>query len=308
MKQSRNNGNEFQSAEANSIVGPSRPIDAAGDESSLLPNTKAPEPNSSSTNPTTTAALASASAPSPSVQTHDLLIAANAELLKLEITYGFFSNLYISLPPAAYAPVRARGSILYHVWNSSWRLGKPSVLISEKSKHGKPVASMILRWGRADLFSVGSTESEMRWESLHRTSVWTHSRFEFEWDFGKEAGGRRRFVWRRLLKDPWTDQPDLELRELFESGVPGMRGWMGKEVLALYSGMHWHRWRRRGGFVIRRVFAKLPDSRPLKLEDMGDWEVVILVTALGIVEAARRRANNRRQAVMPPPSLIEKLI
>lgn len=116
----------------------------------------------------------------------------------------------------------------------------------------------------------------LAWENLRRTSKWTHATYEFEYVV---EGMRRRFVWQRTRQPVFADQPDLEMREV-GGDVSG-----GGKVLAVYKGCQGWVSKKRGEFYVRRQE---------KEEVWGDWEIVVLLTGMGIVEGARRRARQRR--------------
>lgn len=140
-----------------------------------------------------------------------------------------------------------------------------------------------LLWGKDNVFALGDPTSSLisprslAWENMRRTSKWTHATYEFEYVV---EGRRGRFVWQRTRQAIFSDQPDLELREK-EAGKGGGEG----RVLAAYKGCQGLISKKRGEFYIRRGREG---------EVWGDWELVVLLTGLGIVEGARRRARRRR--------------
>lgn len=137
-------------------------------------------------------------------------------------------------------------------------------------------------------------EGEAVWESLRKTSNWTHSTYEFE--LGGEKGEKRTYEWRRTRQGFFADQPDLELREVLTErkgagkghGEGNNRVEVRGEVLAVYKGLRG--WKKRGVLFLRKG---------IEVGEMGkkwegkNWELMVLLTALGIIEAARRRARYR---------------
>lgn len=154
-----------------------------------------------------------------------------------------------------------------------------------------------LGWGAENVYGLGDPEAEktgqghVRWESLKRTSKWTHGTYEFVF-----AG--RNFVWQRTRQMIFADQPDMELRERVRSEVQGDKGTEVREndgeVLAVYLGNLG--WRKRGRFYLRKGGFGVGSSSGAGKEGgvWGDWEIAALLTGLGVIEGARRRARQRR--------------
>ena len=93
------------------------------------------------------------------------------------------------------------------------------------------------------------------------------------------------FVWERTRCRWLGDQPDLELREKADGGVGG-------RVWAVYRGEWDWKGKRRGCLFLRRSGSG--PGEVLEGEKGGEWEQVVVLTACGIIEAARRRARARR--------------
>lgn len=135
------------------------------------------------------------------------------------------------------------------------------------------------------MYGLGDPQKEeeggepVRWEGLRRTSKWTHGTYEFVFQ-------GRSFVWQRTAQPIFSDQPDLECKEVG-----------GSEVLAVYIGSL--RWKKRGMFYLRKGGEGVGGSAggESKEDDVwGDWEIAVLLTGLGIIEGSRRRARQRRAA------------
>jgi len=171
---------------------------------------------------------------------------------------------------------------LFSVSNSQFTPSKPSVTIHSGGKTGPVLGVLNLLWSRDNVFTLGDPDSglvnpkSLNWENLRRTSKWTHATYEFSYAV---EGRRRNFVWQRTKRPVFADQPDLELREALEGGGEG-------KVLAAYKGCQGFASKKRGEFYVRR--------REEGGEVWGDWEMVVLLTGLGIIEGARRRARQRR--------------
>lgn len=189
---------------------------------------------------------------------------------------GGFINLAICLP--------SNSSTLFYVNNSTFTPGKPSVTLSLGGKEGAILGVLRLGIFSENTFGLGNpNRDEMEYERLIRVSKWKHKTYEF--DFGIR-GDRRTFAWHRTRHPIFADQPDLELREKLEDGGSG-------EVLAVYKGGQGFLTKMRGTFYIRKGVASASGAEK-KLEDWSNWELMVLLTACGIIEGARRRARARR--------------
>jgi len=184
---------------------------------------------------------------------------------------------------------------LFYVRNSSWPFKKPDVTLSVGSKKGPILGGLKLAFLHQDTFYLGDPSGEqVAYEQLSQTSTWSRNRYEFE--CGK-MGNRCTFVWIRTARPFWGDQPDLELREKVPSGVGGTDQ-LGA-VLATYRGLghqafNWSG--MRGTFSIRKDADSATVGEKVGLLDWSDWELMVLLTACGLIEASRRRARSRRAA------------
>lgn len=130
----------------------------------------------------------------------------------------------------------------------------------------------------------GSKADRITWERLCKASKFSYMTYRFEYESGDtERRERRTFTWRKVKREPfWNVQRDMELRVGAGEGGDG-----DGEVLAVWKRTDWKNM-KRGVFFIRRREAG-------EEEGMGDgnetkrWELMVLLTALGIVEAATRR-------------------
>lgn len=191
-------------------------------------------------------------------------------------TNSQFVNIVLS-------PSSSPDSPLFYATNSQWSPSKPSVTLSRASKTGPVLGVLKLGWGAENVYGLGDPSTEgliggnpVRWEQLRRTSKWTHGTYEF-------AFRGRSFVWQRTGQGVFADQPDMECRRV-----------EGGEVLAVYIGCHgWGR--KRGKFYLIKGGVGVGGEEEKGGEDgWEDWEVVCLLTGLGIIEGARRRARQRR--------------
>jgi hypothetical protein len=195
----------------------------------------------------------------------------------LIVSNAGIGNLVISLPGSS--------STLFYVKNSSWP-GNPSVTLSLGSKEGHTLGVLKLGVFSENTVGLGDPNRDnIDYERLRRVSNWTHGTYEFE--FGG-MGDRRRFTWQRTRQPLFADQPDMELRENVESGSNG-------QVLAVYKGCQGLLSSKRGTFYLRRGVDRQAGVEK-KLEDWSNWELMVLLTGCGIIEASRRRARARRSS------------
>jgi hypothetical protein len=169
------------------------------------------------------------------------------------------------------APDGERG--LFFVNNTTFTLNKPHVTLhAGPDKLGPVLGVVYLGLTAANTVGIGDPDNNansMVWESLSRTSKWTHSTYQFEFIFGEE--GRKSFIWQRVQSNPFDDQGNLEL---YEDGNPGV-------LLAKYESVGVFKWKNRGKMYI--------------VDGYGDgWELMVLLTCLGLIELSRRRARQRR--------------
>ena len=212
----------------------------------------------------------------------------------LEVSCAVFANLVLSIPAQPHtsqieAPLPTP---VFYVKNNIYKQYGPSVTLTDKSINGVAVGFVELRWGRSDLFGLGRNSALVRWQDLRRVSSVTHSRFEFEFDFGT---GKRKFIWRRIHPNIIHNQPDLVLHEIIGWGVLGSWGSESREMLARYTGMRTGRWKRKGKLLIKRGVTGeygggYHDCVEKEEDEWGEWEKVVVLTAMAIVEAARRRS------------------
>ncbi|KAH8589024.1 hypothetical protein B0O99DRAFT_600258 [Bisporella sp. PMI_857] len=112
----------------------------------------------------------------------------------------------------------------------------------------------------------------LQYWNLRRISDWSHKIYTFQFN-------DKTYIWTRTRCPVLSGQPDLELREKDGDGT----------VLAEYNGQL--TMRTRGVFKLRRR-DELRDGADNK--EFGDWELTVLLTGCGIIDASRRRARMRR--------------
>lgn len=249
---------------------------------------------------------APSSTPAPAYDSTSVFSTERIEYRTLEVTCAVFANLVLSTPPQPNSTYIDGPTPVFYVKNNVFPQYGPSVTLTDKTRHGKPLGYAQLRWGRSDLFGLGPCSSLMTWQKLRRVSPATHSRFEFEFKFGSTGGGTRKFIWRRKFPNILNDQPDLALHEIVGWGIRGAWGRESPEVLASYTGMRFGRWKRNGKLQIKHGVAggsgvRFQDRGDKEDEIWGEWETIVTLTAMAIVEAARRRSIRKT----PDPKLSE---
>jgi len=119
----------------------------------------------------------------------------------------------------------------------------------------------------------------MEWVKLVRVSMLSFKKFEFVYN-------EKSYIWTTLRAGYYGDRPDIELRE---KGTDG-----GEEtLLAFYNGERRKGKKKTGRGVFFLRGKSWSEARELKL---GKWELVVLLTGLGVVEAAAREAARRKTA------------
>lgn len=214
-------------------------------------------------------------------------ISISDDFKTLDVVNAGFCNMFVSYPHAE-TPV-------FYVRNSHF--GKSSVTLSAEAKNGPVLGVVKLALFGRDTIGVGDPdngESGAVFEELRRISKWTHAKFEFECRMGN--GERKTFVWTRTRSPFFGDQPDLELREKLGTNFAGENE-LG-EVLAAYQGCQGAFTKMRGTFFIKKDMDVSPadDKDWTKEREWSDWDLMVLLSACGIIEAARRRTRARRHS------------
>jgi hypothetical protein len=169
---------------------------------------------------------------------------------------------------------------IYYVNNSTFTPRTPDVTLYAGPNKSGPVigvAHITNIWtSKIGLGDPASNISSMVWEDLARPNKWKHNIHKFESLFGEE--GRKTFVWKRTKGNIFDDQGD---RVLYEEGKEDV-------ILAKYIGVGVFKWKKRG--------------RLYMVEGGGDtWELMVLLTALALIELSRRRARQRRSSAHGGP-------
>jgi hypothetical protein len=167
---------------------------------------------------------------------------------------------------------------IYFVEHSSWASNKPDLILHAGADQQGPVLGVghFPCFG-AKTIGLGDPRRDvnaMIWEKLSCTTKWTHAEYEFEFPFGDEHR-RTKFRWRRTKTRVFSDQGDMELVKV------------GREddILASYVGFGLlDSLKKRAVVTIREGFGE-------------QWELMVWLTGLSLVELSRRRARARRNKI-----------
>lgn len=188
-----------------------------------------------------------------------------AKFKELLVNNASMLNLSINYPGSE--------ETVFFVENSIFSPSKPHVTLhAGPDKLGPVIGVAHLSHFSTNTIGIGDPDSNinsMVWETLSRTSTWTHSTYQFEFIFGEE--GRKSFIWQRAPSNLFDDQGNMEL---FEDGKPNV-------ILARYISVGVFKWKKRGRMLIHDGYG-------------GAWELMVLLTGLALVELSRRRARQRR--------------
>lgn len=193
----------------------------------------------------------------------------------------------------------ATGQILYYVDNSSFTPGKPDVTLCHGSEKTDPTAGVAkwssmyskhLKIGVGNLLEAAG-EKNMTWEEV-RTGHIRHP--EFRWSITSPVSGQRHeFAWVRMhgtealtAAGEGTNTMSFKNFKLVESAKRGLTG--EGEVLAVYASNTFKSWSKMGKILVKVDGAARGWG--------GEWEVMVLLSVLGLVEMSRRRARQRRSS------------
>jgi hypothetical protein len=177
--------------------------------------------------------------------------------------------------------------------SSVFARGKPSVTLYPTPTHDSPPHGIVKLgfwknfarkhdigfYAKANEENVGTSDSEMEWVKMLRVNMLNFNKFEFEYN-GKS------YIWNTLRAGYQGDRPDLELREKVTGGA-------GETLLAFYKGERRNGKMKAGRGVFYLRGKSWSEARELKL---GKWELVVLLTGLGVVECVAREAARRKTA------------
>lgn len=176
---------------------------------------------------------------------------------------------------------------LYFVDNSVFTHGTPDVaLIDGVDKTGPIIASAkFSMFSKKTAIGLGSpnTPQDVVWEELKRVSKGTS---KYAWTMtipDTNPKTRKTFVWTRTHDEQYVSKdPDVGTRlghrhlKLIDEAT--------SEVVALYLDNGFKSWKKKGKFQIWQSWG-------------SEWELMLLLTGLSVIEKARRRSRARRAAM-----------
>jgi hypothetical protein len=183
------------------------------------------------------------------------------------------------------------GPLLAVTTSSIFARGKPSVTLHSTPTHDSPPLGVV-KLGFIRNFArkhdvgfcakgneedVRASDSEMEWVKMLRVNKLNFHKFEFEYN-GKS------YIWNTLRAGYQGDRPDIELREKDGDGA-------GEMLLAFCKGERRKEKMKTGRGVFYLRGKSWSEARELKL---GKWELVVLLTGLGVVECVAREAARRK--------------
>ncbi|KAK5072163.1 hypothetical protein LTR64_004058 [Lithohypha guttulata] len=188
--------------------------------------------------------------------------------------------------------------VLYYVDNSAFTPGRPDVTLIRGSEKTDPVAGVVrwssmysktLRIGIGDP-GIADGEKSMIWEEVHNE----HRRHpEYKWAVTGQDGMRHEFMWVRThgseakhLGGEETNSSSFRNFKLIDCASQAQTG--NGEVLAVFACNAFKSWKKLGKVVFRVDGS---------MRGWGqEWEVMVLLSVLGLVEMSRRRARQRRSS------------
>jgi hypothetical protein len=162
---------------------------------------------------------------------------------------------------------------------------KPDIIIHSGGSKSGPVLGVVrlglreyaIGLGDPDaLLEEGDRNERVVWECLRRSNKWNHKAYEFEWDHGVGGGERTNYKWQWTSRGFLGVHSDLELRVSSPDSREG-------DIVVLYKRANW-RHPKRGSFFIKRGFGNGE-------KEAKKWELMVLLTALGIIEGLVRRSR-----------------
>jgi hypothetical protein len=165
---------------------------------------------------------------------------------------------------------------LYFVNNSPLRPNTPDITLHNGADDSAPIIGVArLTLSGANTIGIGDfsqadTDGAMVWETLQRTSRWSHATYQYESSFGGGPESRIKFEWRRLNRT-FAGSYCLQLVDLSNSNT----------VLGAFITGHGMRIKTRGRLLIQKGHGQ-------------HWERMALLTGLSYIELMRRRRRRRR--------------
>jgi hypothetical protein len=177
---------------------------------------------------------------------------------------------------------------IYYVDTSFWTPGKPDVTIRQGGGNiGTPVGVVNYIAFSSDMkVGVGDPTvnhgMEMVWEDLAKTSKIKHNTYQWsmvvdEGLAGESSGERRTFVWRRTHHYGLENEAKSAKWATVNFKLEDVRT---GDIVANFATTGMKQWNKMGKFVIQQRYGP-------------EWEFMVLLTGLGIIQKARRRERIR---------------
>ena len=168
------------------------------------------------------------------------------------------------------------GAPLYFVENSTWTPHKPDVTLHSGTENTGPVLG-VAKFAVSSDITVGlgdlnvNNGLDMIWEAVAKKSIIKHSEYEWSMDLPGSCE-RRTFIWKRTHHFGLEDESSSATAALTNFKLlDALTG----EIVANFA-RNGTSWRKRvGKFVIRADYGE-------------EWELMVLLTALAIIEKVRR--------------------
>ena len=179
------------------------------------------------------------------------------------------------------------GNCIYYIDNSSFTPSKPDVTLSMGSEKGGQVLG-VCRWtnmySKNLMIGIGDPGSnDTLWEEM-KTQNYIHP--EYKWNVTLPTGERHTFAWLRIrgadVKAESSDANSVSNKnfKLVDYSDPQ------REALAVFASNRYKSWKKLGKFIIKVDGCE---------RGWGEkWELMVLLSALGLIEMSRRRGRNRR--------------
>jgi hypothetical protein len=176
---------------------------------------------------------------------------------------------------------------IYYVDTSFWTPGKPDVTICKGGENtGTPVGVVNYIAFSSDMkvgvgYPTVNHGIDMVWEDVAKTSKIKHNTYQWSMVVDDPAGGlsgeRRTFVWRRThhygLENEAKSAKWATVNFKLEDVQTG-------DIVANFANNGMKQWNKLGKFVIQQRYGP-------------EWEFMVLLTGLGIIQKARRRERIR---------------
>jgi hypothetical protein len=210
-------------------------------------------------------------------------VGGNATAVKEYSFYNTTSRLNLRIVPGSVSikAVDPKRDAIYYVNNSSFMPGKPDVTLSAGSeKGGKVVGVCRMRFGLGTyniaLGDPGKDGVDAPWEMMKRHGVFGSRYWEFSLPVAKGSSERRTFRWKRT-HDKSIDVGGLSLgnKKLIDQET--------QEIVAVYLSNQTKSWKKRGKLLICKDYGE-------------DWELMVLITLLALLEKQRRDRRKSRSA------------